>query len=205
MPVNRTQLSKKRKESEALASRIKHTGFEMFPCSEYEKRNLKYVLSNKENSGCYSECVFQKVKCDVEGILVGEWQLLKLETDCLKQEKEAAFAFLKAAQRSALESAAHIRKLEKQEKFLKSKSKDMVCHSLKTLNKLEEAEEKEKQEEEERKRVAETAAATAVAKAAIAVANPLNPFARIEVPLLLLKVWGDWDFFSKIPPTFKNS
>ena len=67
----------------------------------------------------------------------------------------------------------------------------MVCHSLKTLNKLEEAEEKEKQEEEERKRIAKTATATITAKAVIAAANPFNPFAKIKVPLLFLKVWDD--------------
>ena len=57
MLADRTQLAKKRKEIEALSSCIKHTGFEMFPCSGYEKRNLKYVLSNKENLSRCLECV----------------------------------------------------------------------------------------------------------------------------------------------------
>jgi hypothetical protein len=67
----------------------------------------------------------------------------------------------------------------------------MVCHSLKILNKLEEAEGKEKQIEEER--AASKAAATV---RALAPSKP-DPFAKIEIPLLLLKVWGDWDFASK--------
>jgi hypothetical protein len=72
MPVVRTQLVKKRKESKALASCIKRTGFEMFPCSRYERRNTKYIVSNKENSGRCSECVFRKDRCDVEGVLVSK-------------------------------------------------------------------------------------------------------------------------------------
>jgi len=58
MLANRTQLAKKRKESEALTSCIKRTSFKMFLCSRYEKRNLKYVVSNKENSSYCLKCVF---------------------------------------------------------------------------------------------------------------------------------------------------
>jgi hypothetical protein len=65
----------------------------------------------------------------------------------------------------------------------------MVCRSLKTLNKLEEA--KKKQIEEER--AASKAAATAYA---LALLEP-DPFAKIEILLLLPKVWGDWDFASE--------
>ena len=124
--------------------------------------------------------------------------MLGIETDCLKQESKAAL-------QSICKSSACLKRFEKQKKFLKSKGRDMVCHSLKTLDKLEEAEEKEKREEEERKRAAETAAATAAAEAAIAAANPLDPFARIEVPLLLLRVWDGWDFSYETLPAFRNS
>jgi hypothetical protein len=72
MLVARTQLAKKCKESEALASCIKHTGFEMFLCSRCEKRNTKYVVLNKENSSRCSEYVFCKASCNVEGVLVSE-------------------------------------------------------------------------------------------------------------------------------------
>src|SRR5438552_16476948 len=101
MPANRTQPSKARKESEALASRIEHTGFEMFPYSGCEKRNLKYVLSNKENSGRCSECVCYKVSYNVEGILVSKWQLFEIEEDCLKAEEETASQLLAKALRTA--------------------------------------------------------------------------------------------------------
>jgi hypothetical protein len=67
-----TQPTKKRKESEALASRIKCTSFEMFLCSRCKKRNLKCVVLDKESSGRCSECVLRKVSCDVEGILVSK-------------------------------------------------------------------------------------------------------------------------------------
>jgi hypothetical protein len=69
----------------------------------------------------------------------------------------------------------------------------MVCQGLKTLDKLEEVEEKEKQIEGERE-----AAATAYA---LALSKP-DPFARVEIPLLLPKVWGDWDFASKTLQAF---
>ena len=92
MPVVRTHPSKARKESEALASCIKRTGFEMFLCSRCEKRNLKYVVSDKENSGRCSECVLWGVKCNVKGIPVGEWQSLEREEACLEKERKAVLA-----------------------------------------------------------------------------------------------------------------
>jgi hypothetical protein len=64
----------------------------------------------------------------------------------------------------------------------------MVCCSLKTLDELEEAEEKEKQTKKER------AANKAAASLFHASAPEADPFARVEIPLLLPKVWGDWDF-----------
>jgi hypothetical protein len=56
----------------ALALCIKCTSFEMFPCSACEKNNTKCVVLDKENSSHCSEYVLQEVKCDVEGVLVGE-------------------------------------------------------------------------------------------------------------------------------------
>jgi hypothetical protein len=53
---------------------------------------------------------------------------------------------------------SYIERLKKQQKFLKSKGKDIVRRSLKTLNKLEEVKEKERQIET--KRVVVKAAAT---------------------------------------------
>jgi len=39
----------------------------------------------------------------------------------------------------------YIKHLKKQQEFLKSKGKNMVCYSLKTLNKLKKVKEKERQ------------------------------------------------------------
>jgi hypothetical protein len=36
-------------------------------------------------------------KCNVKGILVGEWQSLELKTNCLEREIESTFAVLKSA------------------------------------------------------------------------------------------------------------
>jgi hypothetical protein len=86
MPVVRTTPAHKRKESEALASQIERTGFEMFLCSGYKKRKSKCVVSDKENSGRCSECVCLRRSCNVKGVPVDEWRSLKLKTDRLKQE-----------------------------------------------------------------------------------------------------------------------
>jgi hypothetical protein len=67
----------------------------------------------------------------------------------------------------------------------------MVCRGLKTFNKLEEVEKKEKQIKEER--VASKAAATTYTLALL----ELDPFAKIDILLLFLEVWEDWDFASK--------
>ena len=92
MPVVCTQRLKSRKESEALASCIKRTSFEMYLCFRCKKRNAKCVVFNKENSSRCSKCVLRKASCDAKGIPVSKWQALKLETDCLKRKKEVAFA-----------------------------------------------------------------------------------------------------------------
>jgi CO dehydrogenase/acetyl-CoA synthase beta subunit len=130
------------------------------------------------------------VSCDVEGIPVGEWRSLEVETDRLEREKEVAFAQLEAAQRTALESASRIRRLEKQERFLKSKGKDMVRRGLKTLDELEEAEEKERQMESER---ATVEAAAMPSNAPALSSTEADPFAGVEVPLLSPEVWAQWD------------
>jgi len=90
MLAMRTQPAKKRKESKALASCIKRTSFEMFLCSRCKKRNTKYVVFNKENSGCCSKCVLRGDCCNVKGILVGEWRSLEQEEACLEFKKERA-------------------------------------------------------------------------------------------------------------------
>jgi hypothetical protein len=76
---------------------------------------------------------------------------------------------------------ACLKRFKKQKKFLKSKGKDIVCCSLKTLNKLKEIKEKERQIETEH----------VTAKAAAMLSNVLalslikaNPFASVKVPLL---------------------
>jgi hypothetical protein len=162
--------------------RIVWTSFEMFPCSNCEKNNTKCV-SDKENSSRCSECVLREAKCDVEGILVGEWRSLELKTDRLEREIESAFAVLRSAQQTALESAVRIERLKKQERFLKSKGKDMVRRGLKTMDKLDEAKEKEKQMESEQ------AASAAMPSnnptlCALALGAKIDPFVGLEVLLL---------------------
>jgi hypothetical protein len=183
-------LTKNRLERKALASRILHTSFEMFPCSNCEKNNTKCVVLDKENSSRCSECVLCKVKCNVKGVLVSKWRFLELETSCLASKKEVAFAVLKSAQRTALESTAHIEQLEKQERFLKSKGKDMVCCSLKTIDKLDKAEEKERQKESKQAAVA-AMPSSSLTLYALALGVETNPFAGLEVLLLPLRVWAN--------------
>jgi hypothetical protein len=82
---------------------------------------------------------------------------------------------------------ARLERLEKQKLFLKSKGKDMVCRGLKTMDELDEAEEKEKQIELEQ---AATAAmlSSGLRPDALAPRAESDPFASLEVPLLLPKV-----------------
>ena len=151
MLVVRTQPAKKRRESKALASRIERTSFEMFLCSNYERGNKKCLVSDKENSAYCSKCVLQGDCCDVESIPVSKWRILEAEEACIKAKKEAAF-------RLVCENMLRIKRLKRQQEFLKTKGKDMVRRSLKTLDELEEVEERERQIEEER--AANKAAAT---------------------------------------------
>jgi hypothetical protein len=115
---------------------------------------------------------------------------LEREEDCLERERKATLAVHETALRTAMESMACAKRLEKQQRFLKSKGKDMLRCGLKTLDKLEEAEEKERQMEAER------AATEAAARPSSALAPRLirsDPFANLEVPLLPPKVWAKWD------------
>jgi hypothetical protein len=187
MPAKRSSINKKLRKRKALASRIERTGFEMFPCSSCDKNNTKCVVLDKENSGRYSKCVLRRAKCDVEGILVGEWRLLKLETNRLERKRQAALAALEAAHRSALESASRIRRLEKQQSFLKSKGKDMVCRGLKTMDKLDEAEDKERQIGL-RQAATATMPSNSPTPCALVLGVETNPFASLEVLLLPPKV-----------------
>jgi hypothetical protein len=88
---------------------------------------------------------------------------------------------------AALESASCIRRLKKQQAFLKSKSKDIVRCGLKTIDKLNKAEEKEKQIE--LKHVASAAMlSNSLILSALALRVKSDPFAGVEVLLLPPKV-----------------
>jgi hypothetical protein len=80
---------------------------------------------------------------------------------------------------------ACLKRLKKQKKFFKSKGKDIVCYSLKTLDKLKEAEEKERQIESE---CATTKAAAIPSNVLVLSLTEANPFASVKVPLLLPEV-----------------
>jgi hypothetical protein len=84
-----------------------------------------------------------------------------------------------------LESALCICCLKKQKRFLKSKGKDIVCYSLKTLNKLKEAKEKERQI---KTKCATAKAAAMPSNVLVLLLTKANPFAGVKVPLLSPKV-----------------
>jgi hypothetical protein len=180
MLVVRTQPAKKRKESKALTSCIKRTGFEMFLCLNCKRGNKKCLVSDKENSSCCFECVLRGASCDVEGVLVGEWRALEAEEACIKAEKETAF-------RLVCENMSCIKRFERQQEFLKSKGKDMVRRGLKTLDKLEKAEERERQIESKQAATAAMLSSSPRPDAPAPRAKG-NPFASLEVPLLPPKV-----------------
>jgi hypothetical protein len=80
---------------------------------------------------------------------------------------------------------ACLKHLKKQKRFLKSKGKDIVCYSLKTLDKLEEAKEKERQIEIKCTTVKAT---TMPSNALVLLLTKANPFVSVKVPLLSLEV-----------------
>jgi hypothetical protein len=174
--------SKTCRDNEALALCIKLTSFEMFLCLGCEKRNTKCVVSDKENSGRCSKCVLRGASCDVKGILVGEWRSLEVEEERLQRKS-------KAAMRAVCENMSCLERLEKQKKFLKSKGKDIVRQGLKTLNKLKKVEEKEKQIKEEYTAVEAAAMLSIISQTALR--QFVDPFAKIEIPLLPLEVWAN--------------
>jgi hypothetical protein len=87
--------------------------------------------------------------------------------------------------RAVCENIVCLKRLKKQKRFLKSKGKDMLCCGLKTLDKLEEAEEREKQEEE--KHTAKATATLFVSTSDFLLTS--NSLARLKMPLLPPKVW----------------
>jgi hypothetical protein len=80
---------------------------------------------------------------------------------------------------------AYVKCLRKQKNFLKSKGKDIVRCSLKTLDKLKEAKERERQIET---KYATTKATAMPSNTLALLLTKANPFVGVKVPLLPLKV-----------------
>ena len=76
-------------------------------------------------------------------------------------------------------------RLKKQQRFLKFKGKDIVCYKLKTLNKLKEAKEKEKQI---KFNYIAFKAAIRLFDVLVLLLTKINPFAKINILLLLPRV-----------------
>jgi hypothetical protein len=83
--------------------------------------------------------------------------------------------------RAVYENMACLKHLKKQKKFLKSKGKDMVRCSLRTLDKLKKAKEKERQIETEH---ATTKAAAMLSNVLALLLTKVNPFVSVKIPLL---------------------
>jgi hypothetical protein len=130
MPPER---SKKIKEREALAARIRDAGYEMPPCSHCERHGRKCLVLPQDSGRC-SECVWRGFKCDVEGIPVSDWSSLEREEKRIRQERK--------------ETLAKLLRLDKQEEFLRTRGIAMLRRGLKTLDELDAAEEKERKEKE---------------------------------------------------------
>ncbi|ELR02931.1 hypothetical protein GMDG_01152 [Pseudogymnoascus destructans 20631-21] len=120
------------KERLALSQRVLATGFEMPSCNRCEKKHLKCVVS--DDSKCCSQCVRVNARCDACVPSISDWDKIEREEHCLQAEEEAAMA--------------KILRLRQQQRLFCSRAKDMLCHGLKTMDKLDEAEEKERREAE---------------------------------------------------------
>ena len=136
MPPER---SKKLRERINLARSIELSGIEMSPCSFCERNNHKCIVAERLNR--YSEYARRGQRCDVKGIPTSSWLALEREEKRLNTEEAKATA-------AAAEAMARLQRLQKQKKFLRTRARDMLRRSLKTLDKLDKAEDREKREQE---------------------------------------------------------
>ena len=115
----------------ALSARIAKCGIEMLPCSFCERNDKKCIASGEGSTRC-SECARSGKKCDVEGIPVDDWESLEREEQRIEYEREATLAKLL--------------RLDKQQRFLKRRGREMLKRGLKSLDELDAVEEKERNE-----------------------------------------------------------
>ena len=181
MPPDR---SKKSKERRVLALEIERRGFEMAPCSYCERNGRRCVISDDKSSRC-SECVRRGGRCDAQGPSVGDWASLEREESRIASEREATLAKLL--------------RLDKQQRFLQQRGREMLRRGLKSLDELDAAEEAEKQERE-RKEKEEMEQHEQEAQATTSV---VSAGASSDPPVGYSGVVFDGDF-SSLPESFWN-
>jgi hypothetical protein len=119
---------------------------------------------------------------------VGDWISLEREEERLSAERESALRLIE-------ENLARVRRIEKQQQFLKRRGKEMVRRDLKTLDELDEVERKEADEKEKR----------AEAERAGAVNAKPFPFDQIPSGFLDDVPWADLDFGGENLPASQGS
>ena len=117
----------------------------MDPCSNCVRRN-RTCFSLSDSNRC-SECVCCSLKYNQGSFDLSGFAAIQKEEERLEQEEE--------------EAIAKILRLCKQHWTLKTCAKDILKHSLRTLDKLDKAEAKEKEEKEVQERAAVTSASSA--------------------------------------------
>jgi hypothetical protein len=135
-----------------LALRVDFIGLEMAPCLYCESCSLKYIVG-PDSSWC-SEYICLKRKYNVEGPSASNWQAIDILKEHLEKETEETAQTIVAV-------AAKLACLQKQQQLLYTRAQDMLKYSLKTLDKLDEAEAKEKEEREVQEHAAISSAALA--------------------------------------------
>jgi hypothetical protein len=191
-----------------LGTQINQTGIEMFPCSFCEKFNREYIVSPEESSKHCSKYVILGHRCNIEGIPIQNWTTLQKEEDRLynkcnttfQQIEETQYAFVQAQ----ATNIAKIRRLEKQQKFLRCCSKEMLRYSFQTLDKLDTQEEKEKKEKDNTVQI--EFAATAAHKAPDLLSYlPISDLSSEDLLVFELSFWRLMAGSSKTPPVSQGS
>jgi hypothetical protein len=124
----------------------------MSPCSYCKKQELKYIVS-PDSLKC-SEYIRLKRKYDVEGPSASDWQAIDTLKEQLEHETEETSQVIVAV-------AAKLACLQKQQRLLRTCTREMLRQGFKTLDELEEAEAKEKEEKEVQERAAVNSVALA--------------------------------------------
>ena len=132
----------------------------MLPYSFYKKNRKKYIVLFTSIPYCLEYIYFRK-KYNIKGIPIGNQKAVEqkeFRLDTAEILAEDSFCKAQSALNEAINRLAY---LQQQKKFLQKHASNILCCSLKTIDKLDTVEEKEVYKKEEAKRQVLTLAGSA--------------------------------------------